>query len=400
MPTLYQINITANQASHGRIAEEIGLLAMSKGWDSYIAYGRWANPSMSHLYHIGNMWDERWHGLQSRLFDNHGLSSKWATRKLIKNIEEVKPDVIHLHNIHGYYLNYPLLFDYLSITNIPVVWTLHDCWSFTGHCAFFTYCQCNKWRNNCDGCAFKSTYPKALLWSNSKRNFDLKNKYFNSIENLTIVPVSEWLSNLVAYSFLRDHHRKMIHNGIDLNVFQKKDSSIHFVPEEKKVVLGVSFDWDERKGLQDFVKLRDFLSDDYIVILIGLSKKQIKSLPKGIIGIERTQNINELVLYYSRADVFANPTYEDNFPTTNIEALACGTPVVTYNTGGSPEAIDENTGVVVPYGDIDAFYEAIIYVASNKIKMSDYCRKRAEFFFNKSDRYQDYIDLYYFLLSK
>ena len=399
MKTLFQINVTSNWGSHGRIAEEIGQLAMSQGWESHIAYGRWANPSQSQLYHIGNMRDERWHGLQSRLFDNHGLASKKATQKLIEEIKRISPDIIHLHNIHGYYLNYPLLFDFLSKANVPIVWTLHDCWPITGHCAYFTYAQCDKWKCGCKECQHKETYPRSLFLSKSERNYVRKRQSFNSLDRLTIVPVSQWLADIVNESHMRNYPIKMIHNGIDLDVF-KPIISAH-CEIDTKIVLGVSSVWEPRKGLKDFYLLRDLLDDSYQIVLIGLTKKQIKVLPSGIIGIERTNSLDELVQYYSTADVFVNPTYEDNFPTTNLEALGCGTPVISYRTGGSPEAIDEQTGLVVDTGDVNGLAEGIRKMCNdpNQEERRKLCRQRAVAFFNKNDRYQEYLDLYNSLLN-
>ena len=275
---LLQINITANWGSHGRIAEEIGQLAMSQGWESHIAYGRWANPSQSQLYHIGSMWDERWHGLQSRLFDNHGLASKKATRKLLEEIKRISPNIIHLHNIHGYYLNYPLLFDYLAKSDLPVVWTLHDCWPITGHCAGFTYAPCEKWKFGCKECQHKETYPQSLFLSKSERNYVRKRQSFNSLDKLVIVPVSQWLADIVNESHLRNHSIKMIHNGIDLDKFRPAISRTNHL-NDMKIVLGVCSVWEPRKGLKDFYLLRDLLDNSYQIVLIGLTNKQIKVLP-------------------------------------------------------------------------------------------------------------------------
>lgn len=391
---ILQINITANWGSHGRIAEEIGQIVISKGWESYIAYGRIANPSKSHLIHIGSMTDERLHGVQSRLFDNHGLASVKATREFLKQIDAIKPDLIHLHNIHGYYINYPMLFDYLSKQDIPIVWTLHDCWTMTGHCAFFTYANCDKWKNGCHNCKHKYTYPKSFLFSRSHKNYVLKQTCFTSVKNLTLVPVSQWLADIVKDSFLSNYPINMIHNGVDINKFRVLETQRP--SSDRKMLLGVSSVWEPRKGLSDFVKLRQLLDDSFEIVLIGLTKKQVDSLPPGITGITRTNNIDELVQYYNKADVFVNPTYEDNFPTTNIEALACGTPVITYNTGGSPEAIDEKTGLVVEYGHINALAEGIKTLCNeaNTDERRALCRLRAEVLFNKANRYQQYIELY------
>ena len=395
MPKLIQINITANWGSHGKIAEDIGKCVLAHGWESYIAYGRWANPSESQLIRIGNLWDERAHAFQSRLLDNHGLASKHATRKLIDAIKKISPDIIHLHNIHGYYLNYPLLFDFLAQYGKPVVWTLHDCWPLTGHCAYFTFDKCEKWKKGCFACMNKTEYPKRYLFDRSERNYSYKKRHFTSVPRMTLVPVSDWLNNIVGESFLKYLKHKTIHNGIDLEVFKPSETYKDMFPGNK-VVLGVSSVWDRRKGMEDFLKLRGLLDSAYTIVLIGLNEKQIKLLPEGVVGIKRTNNVQELVAYYSRADVFVNSTYEDNFPTTNIEALACGTPVITYNTGGSPEAIDKQTGEVIPVGDVELLANRVNNMCNdyNYADLSKRCRARAEKLFNKNDRYKEYYYLY------
>lgn len=398
MPVLLQINVSANWGSTGKIVEDIGRLAMAQGWESWIAYGRGKPESQSRLIRIGNDWDIRWHGCKTRFFDGHGLASQWATKKLIEKIEIIQPDIIHLHNIHGYYLNYPILFEYLQSLSIPVVWTLHDCWAFTGHCAYFDYVGCERWKHCCGNCPQIQTYPKSLFFDRSGRNYELKKKYFTSISpRLTLVPVSEWLGSHVSTSFLKCCRIKVIHNGIDLDVFkpiQSRDTN------NKQIVLGVASVWESRKGLKDFCKLNDLLNDEYQIVLVGLNDKQIAQLPKNMRGIARTDNVSELVKLYSSATVFVNPTYEDNFPTTNLEALASGTPVITYRTGGSIEAVDRNTGIIVEQGDIKGLKDAIDMIAKSKDKFNDFqCRERAERFYNKNDRYQEYIDLYNELIN-
>ena len=333
MHKLLQINITANWGSHGKIAEEIGNLAISRGWGSYISYGRWANPSKSKLIHIGSSFDEKCHGLQSRLFDNHGLASVKATKNFIKEIEKIKPDIIHLHNIHGYYLNYPILFDCLKRMQVPVVWTLHDCWPFTGHCAYFDFAKCERWKKGCySPCPCKSEYPKTILCEATKRNYRLKKEVFNTIANLTLVPVSDWLGSLLKESFLKNYPIKVVKNGIDINVFKPADAievrkkyGIGFQP----YLIGVASVWEKRKGFDDFLKLAKEISPKIKLVLVGLDKNKLSTAQQnGIIGIPRTENVNELTALYSGAEMFLNLTYEDNYPTTNLEAMACGTPVL------------------------------------------------------------------------
>lgn len=401
MPKLLQINVTANWGSHGKIAEDIGKVAMSNGWESYIAYGRDTNPtSTSKLIPIGNKWDMYYHGLQTRIFDKHGLASKKATKDFIETVKQIDPDIIHLHNIHGYYINYEILFDYLSKARKPVIWTLHDCWPFTGHCAHFDAVGCNKWKTGCLNCRHINTYPIAKTYCNSANNYIRKRKAFTSVENMTLIPVSIWLSEFLDKSFLNGYPKRTIHNGIDISVFTPAN-----IEEDKKnrfSIVGVASVWSERKGLNDFIKLRKHLPNEYEITLIGLNKKQIDSLPNGIKGIARTNSLTELINYYSSADVYVNPTYEDNFPTTNIEALACGTPVITYRTGGSIEAVDSQTGCIVEQGDISGLVDKIIEICNdgNKANRRIVCRQRAIKLYNKDDRFKEYIDLYNSVLLK
>lgn len=392
MPTLLQINLSANVGSHGRIAEDIGRLAISEGWRSVIAYGRAASPSQSELIRVGGRMNLYEHLIETRLFDNHGLASRFATKNFVKQIEELKPDVIHLHNIHGYYLNYRILFDYLNKTNIPIVWTLHDCWAFTGHCGHFIMANCERWKIGCGHCPITHTeYPKSFI-DRSARNYKLKSEIFGANQNIHIVTVSEWLAGLVRQSFLKEKDIRVINNGIDLNVFKptpvKGDGCYR--------VLGVSNLWSGVKGLPDIIRLRELLDrEKYEIVVVGVSKEQIADLPEGIVGIERTASAAELATYYSSANVFVNPTYADTFPTVNLEALACGTPVVTYKTGGSPESVDAKTGVVVEQGDVKAMAEAVQMICDQgKDAYAESCREKAEQKYGKMDRYKEYLSVY------
>ena len=403
MPTLLQINTVINSGSTGHIAEELGKLAIANGWKSYIAYGRNPRPTASIPIKIGSRLDVLFHVLVTRLFDLHGLASRRATKRLVRQIEEIKPDVIHLHNIHGYYLNYKILFTYLAHSGVPVVWTMHDCWAATGHCPYYTFVQCIVWqtREGCRKCPQKRGYPKSVLFSNAAYNFKCKRKYFNllSEKQLTLVCPSKWLSGEMAKSYLGHYRREVINNGIDLDVF--KPSASNADGGKKFIILGVASVWDSRKGLADFVRLSAFLGDDEEIVLIGLSESQIRNLPKKIRGISRTENQQELVKWYSKATVFVNPTYEDNFPTTNIEAIACGTPVITYRVGGSPEIIDEATGFVVPAGDIDGVYMRIKEIERNgKDTYSARCIERAQKHYDKARQFGKYIELYNECIAK
>ncbi len=399
---ILQINSVVNSGSTGRIAEDIGRVALDKGHKSFIAYGRGVRPSQSKLLKIGHQKEFYFHGLKTILLDRHGFGSVQATKKLIKEIKKINPDVIGLHNLHGYYINIELLFEFLAETNIPVLWTLFDCWAFTGHCSYFDDINCTKWKTHCKKCPKPNAYPSSYFIDNSRKNFRDKKRLFTSPENLELVVHSKWLADLVKESFLKNIKIHIIHSGIDVDIFQPMKSGLDrkYNLSGKNIILGCAAPWSQRKGFEDFIRLRKYLNSDYVVVLIGLNKKQIKSLPDGIIGIERTESVKELAKWYSRADVFVNPTYSDNFPTTNLEALACGTPVITYNTGGSPEAVDEQTGKVVEKGDMEGLKTAIEQILEKgKDHYRQLCRKRAEQLFDKNDRYNDYLKLYEKLTS-
>lgn len=401
MKKLLQINSVINTGSTGRIAEGIGITAMDSGWESYIAYGRSDNKSQSNTIKIGSKWNVYIHGLKTRLTDRHGLGSKRATKTFVEKIKQINPDIIHLHNIHGYYLNYEILFSYLESVNIPVLWTLHDCWPYTGHCIYYDYAKCDKWKTEkgCHHCPETRSYPRSFI-DHSPDNFRRKKQTFTELKNLVLVPVSKWLKSELQQSFLKDAACTQIYNGVDLDIFKsipntEKVRQKYSIPDCKKIFLGVAGIWDRRKGVNDFVKLQDYLNPDEALVLVGLSNKQIKDLPKGIIGIKRTENQNDLAGLYSMASALVNLTLEDNFPTVNIEALACGTPVITYNTGGSPEAINRTTGWVVPKGDLKGVRKALdecSKVDPSKIKRD--CRQRAENNFDRRSQFQEYISLY------
>lgn len=402
--TLLQINETVNVGSTGRIASQLGEIALLFGWNSIIAYGRDGLEYKSKTIKIGTRISILLHVALTRLFDRHGLGSVIATKVFVRKIKRLRPEIIHLHNIHGYYLNYELLFDCLASIDTKVVWTLHDCWAFTGHCSFFESLGCNKWKKECNHCPLINDYPKSLFWDRSRKNYVQKKRAFTSPQNVTIIAVSEWLGNLIKQSFLGSYPVKVIHNGIDISVFKPSKGKLkvqYGISDNKIIVLGVASVWHERKGLNDFIRLSEDRSLQ--VILVGVSERIKRNLPNCIITISRTSNQEQLAALYSEADVFVNPTYDDNFPTTNIEALACGTPVITYRTGGSPEAIDFETGWVVEKGNIERIQEIIHdYVRLSEKEIGEVrrkCRERAVKYFNKQERFHDYFSTYCELLG-
>ncbi len=392
-----QINSVCGIGSTGRIATDIHNILIAQGHESYIAYGRGLPRNCDTSIRIGTKYDNYTHGVLTRVFDKHGFGSRKATQKFIKEVKKLDPDIIHLHNIHGYYINIEILFDYLKEAYKPVIWTLHDCWAFTGHCSYFDYIGCTRWKTQCYNCPGKRSYPASAFLDNSKMNYSKKKAIFTGIKNLIIVTPSKWLAGLVKQSYLKKHPVKIINNGIDLEVFRpiKNDFREKYSLQKKFIILGVANIWDRRKGFRYFIELSDKIQNDEVIVLVGLTEKQKKQLPKNIIGITRTNNTEELVEIYSATDVFVNPTLEDNFPTTNLEALACGTPVITFNTGGSVECVDESCGFVVAKGNVEELLNGIKDI---KIKGESYftanCIERARQLYDKKNKFNEYIDIY------
>jgi len=391
-----QINSVVNSGSTGRIAEEIGNVLLANGHESYIAYGRGIATSTSKLIKIGSQKDVYLHGAYTLMTDKHGFASKKATQKFIHEVEHIKPDVVALHNLHGYYIHLPTLFDFFSRNKIAVVWTLFDCWAFTGHCSYFDDINCIKWKTHCNKCPKYKNYPSSWV-DNSFSNFEEKRRFFTSLQNMEIITHSQWLGDLVQDSFLKEYKVHVTPSAINLDLFKPIDSElrIRYKLGEKKVILGCASAWSNRKGYQDFIALSKKLTNDYQIVMIGLNTKEIKSLPENIIGLARTESIEELAQWYTLAYVFVNPTSQDNFPTTNLEALACGTPVITYKTGGSPEAIDEHTGFVADKGNVDGIVEMVERLKRlNYEEISNACRARAERLYDKKTRYLDYLRVF------
>lgn len=360
---LIQINTVCN-GSTGKIMGDIQRKAQSEGWECLSIYGRRKGYKDIPCKKFGNFFSFWFHVFLTTVFDLHGHGSYFQTRRMIKEIKRQNPDVIHLHNIHGYYLHIPTLFKYLKNEyKGEIRWTLHDCWTFTGHCAYFTYANCDKWKTNCYKCPNKKQYPISLFMDRSKKNYLEKKELFTGLKNVTIITPSDWLNKLVSQSFLKEYKIITKNNEIDTKIFKPtQDEKIlekYNVDKNKKILLGIANIWEERKGLFDFYKLRNLISDDYQIVLVGLSKKQIKELPKNIIGIRRTDNQYELAALYTMSEYLINPTYEDNYPTVNLEAIACGTKIICYDTGGCKEQVNEKNGYVVPVGNIEEIAKKI-----------------------------------------
>lgn len=350
-------------------------------------------------YRIGTFNSRRLNVALARITGFNGCFAWFETYKLLKKIDEFKPDIIHLHNLHDSYINFPMLFSYIKKHNVPTVWTLHDCWAFTGQCPHFTLVKCDKWKAGCHNCPQYKEYP-ASLYDNTKKMWQLKKKWFTGVKNMTIVTPSRWLARLAQESYLKEYSIRVINNGIDLNVFKPTQSNFrerYEIPAEKHIILGVSFAWGYRKGLDCFVEMAEKLGEQYQIVLVGTDDEIDKNLPHNIISIHRTQNQKELAEVYSAADVFVMPTREENYPTVNMEAIACGTPVVTFDTGGCAETVDTSTGIIVSVNEIDKLIEAIDVISQEQIN-PEVCKKKARNY-SQDLKYMEYLELYSHVIS-
>ena len=351
------LNSICGHGSTGRIVKDLWESLTKEGYQVKVAFGlgEGNGVNIEDCICYNNKFGYHIHNIAAKITDKAGLYSTLQTKKLIKEIVKFDPDIIHIHQLHGYHINYQVLFNYLAESEKKVIWTLHDCWAITGHCAHFTYNKCEQWKTGCITCNHLKEYPKCYFKGNVKQNYELKKKLFTSVKNMTIVTPSEWLANIVKQSFLEVYPVKVINNGIDTTVFKPVNSNFKEYNdiEGKTMVLAVANVWNEKKGLDDVIKLAEELNENYKVVMVGLTEAQKESIPNSILGITRTKDVHELREIYSTADVFVNFTYEDTFPTVNIESLACCTPVITYKTGGSPDVIvNESCGFVISQGDV------------------------------------------------
>ena len=359
------INEVCGITSTGRITCELADKFTAEGHECKIAFGRYdcvPNKWKHYAIRIGTDWDVRVHALKTRLFDTHGFESKRATKRFLEWADKFDPDMIWMHNLHGYYVNVELLFGWIkSRPRMQIKWTLHDCWAYTGHCVYFTMSKCMQWETSCTKCTQMYAYPKSFVKHNVKRNFERKRLAFTNVQNMTLITPSRWLADLVKHSFLKEYAVEVHYNTIDRDIFKPSPSNFRekYGLVDKKIILGVSNVWDERKGLNDFIKLYHLLDEDYTIVLVGLRENQIRQMPSNIVCIAHTNSAQELAEIYSAADVFFNPTYEDNYPTVNLEAEACGTRVITYQTGGAPETIKREDSQVIPVGALSHFIELV-----------------------------------------
>lgn len=384
-----QINIFGN-LSTGKIAVDLYRVLTAAGHEGKVAYARGNIEAGVPSITIGNRMDVYLHGVLTRLTDRAGFYSGQATRRLLEEIRVYDPDIIHLHNLHGYYLNIELLFEYLREWDRPVVWTLHDCWAFTGHCCHYSVARCDKWKNGCENCPQKSSYPASYV-DNSKVNYRKKQELFTSLPKLHLVAVSKWLKKQVEQSYLQNLPCEVIYNGIDRQRFRpmKSDFRRKHDLENCFLILGVASTWSVHKGLEDFIRLSDMLEADCRIVLVGINSRQKKRLPDKIIALERTNSAEELAQIYSSADVFFNASREETFGLPTVEAIACHTPAIVYGATALPEVITAENGIVIKTGDVEAVKSAIEAIRKGERKFAF-----GDFQYDKYTQYQRYIRLY------
>ena len=390
---IVQINATCTAGSTGKICKAIGERLTLLGDECYILHVQ-ANVDTENYISCGTPLYLKTQALRSRVLGNYGFNSRAATKRMISHLDRLRPDVVHLHNLHGHNADLEMLFRYLKEKRIKVVWTFHDCWTFTGYCPHFTMAGCDKWKTDCEHCPQRRHY--SFFFDRSREMYRRKQELFAGLD-MTIVTPSRWLADLVGQSFLKEYPVEVIHNGIDLSVFRPRENrfrEMHGISPDKHVLLGVAFDWGVRKGLDVLLELtRNLDPKAYQLVLVGTNEEVDKQLPPNVISVHRTQNQQELAEIYSVADLFLNPTREDNYPTVNMESLACGTPVLTFCTGGSPEMLDETCGAVVPCDDVVAFRNEILRICEQRPYSAEQCMTKAKTF-DQCEKYQEYIDLY------
>lgn len=390
---IVQINATCGSGSTGKICVDISRLLTDKNIENYIIYSG-KKSTYPFGIHCGDSKELKVQALRSYLVGFYGFNSKRITKRMLKKLDEIEPDVVHLHNLHGHNCNLEMLLSYLRDHHIKTFWTFHDCWAFTAYCPHFSMDKCDKWKDGCRDCHRYREY--SFFFDRSRELYNKKKKASEGLD-LTIVTPSQWLADLVKQSLFKNYPVKVINNGIDLGIFKPAPSDFrakHGIPNDKYIVLGVAFGWGKRKGLDVFIELSKRLDKEkYQIILVGTDEKIDKQLPSNIISIHRTQNQRELAEIYTAADVFANPTREEVFGLVNVEALACGTPGVTFDAGGSPECYDETCGSVVPCDDIDAMEKEIIRICEEETFGADDCIKYAKNF-DVRKKYREYLKLY------
>lgn len=396
MHRIAQLNVVCN-GSTGRIMKDLQREALNNEFEVKVFYGRRKAMDKLDSVKFSNFISFFIHMFITFLFNKHGHGSYLPTKRLIKKLKKFNPDIIHIHNIHGYYLNYPVLFSYLEKDfKGKIIWTLHDCWPYTGHCSHYAAVGCRKWETGCNNCPQKFDYPYSWFFDTSESEYILKKKYFTSVNSLCIVTPSHWMKTMAQKSFLNKYDIKVIQNWIDLDRFVPcYDSAVYGkynIPENKKILLSVSNIWTNKKGLDKLMELSSQIDDNYCMVLVGLNSYQINKLPDGVIGIRRTDNVKELINLYSISYVLINASLEESFSLVTVEAMACNTPVIALNSTALPELISDENGILITENEIGCYLNAINKVGC--ITRKDNAIRKTVEKFNKRVLIKQYIDLY------
>jgi len=400
MPKLLQINSCVNVASTGRLVEDIGDVVMAAGWESYIAFGRGWRPSSSHLVRVGTTFDVWMHVVKTRLLDRHGFGSYFATQRLVQQVDRIRPDIVQFHNIHGYYANLKVLVNYIAEHGIPLVWSLHDCWSMTGHCAHFALAGCEKWKTGGERCPLLSNYPRSWGWDSSRRNYQQKRALFARIPHLSLISGSMWLADIAKESYFKDRPVHVIANGIDTGVYAPKVNGEALRRQHhlngKFVIMGCGTGWGASKGLFDYFTLRELLPDEYAIVLVGMRQSLIDTLPAGILGLPQTKTPHELAELYSMADVVLRLSKIESFGLTPVEGFACGTPAIVYNNSSLKELIVPETGFVAENGNVEDVRKKVVRMREiGKGKYTEDCRRIALEKYDRRNCYGEYLKVYW-----
>ena len=388
---IVQINATCSSGSTGKITQSVSSLLSCEGIENYILYSHGSDGGDKTVRFMSEK-EGKVQALFSRVFGNYGFNSRSATKRVIRELEKIKPDAVHLHNLHTHDLHMEMLFRYFKKNQTKLYWTFHDCWAFTAYCPYFDVAACNRWKSGCHACPQRKQF--SWFFDRSLALYKRKKELFTGLD-LTIITPSLWLAELVSQSFLAEYPVKVINNGIDIDLFSPRESDFRakYGLEDKFLLLGVAFGWGKRKGLDVFKFLADRLDERFAIVLVGTTDEIDKTLPSHVVSIHRTENQKELAEIYSAADLFVNPTREENYPTVNMESLACGTPVITFRTGGSGEMLTSSCGAVVERGDAEAMLQEILRIAEDKPFTKDACLEQAKKF-DAMTRYREYVALY------
>lgn len=387
-----QINSVCESGSTGKICVAISELLTAQGIENYIFH---TSPKCH--YPTGKQYmsllEVKIQAFKAKMFGKYGFQSKGPTRRLIRSMEKIEPDIVQLHNLHGHNIHLGMLFSYFKRKRMKIFWTFHDCWAFTSYCMYFDMIHCDRWVTGCQKCPLCKKYT--WFFDRSKWLYKTKRELFSGLD-LNIITPSQWLANLVKKSFLKEYPVTVIHNGVDLKVFTPRISNFrerYGISSNKIILLGVANRWEQRKGLDVFIRLAERLdANKFQIVLVGTDHIVDEKLPPCIISIHRTADQHELSEIYSTADFFINPTREDNFPTVNIESLACGTPVITFDTGGCPEAVTEDCGIVIQKGNFNILYN-ILNRENDFVFSQNDCLNRS-LFFDQDKKFKEYVDLY------